>query len=235
MKGRQSGASGFSLRGAALASILLYAVPLPALSGDCLTIGVPAGAGATQEIMEIVQQIGKRAALCVQAVRAPANRLSGLGLDGQVLALPAPPAAETGLIALPTPIDRQEGTLYWRPDRPEPAGAEAVIGVILGQDWALHAAEARGAKPYAVRDNKQLFEMMAAGRVDGMIIPSSTFRHFRRRYPSAATYRTKSIAELRILFLLDVRRAGAAASLDAALETLQREGYVKAKFEQYTR
>jgi hypothetical protein len=218
--------------------LLLLAAQIPLLNAsaaDCLTIGVPAGAGASAEIMHIVQQIGQTAGICLNPLRAPRNRLDELAADGAVLPQPTAPGADSRLMALPTPLTTFVGSLYWSAGRPEPSGPNAVIGIVLGQDWAKRAAEARGATAYEVRDNKQLFDMMVAGRLDGMILPSISFRHFRHRYPALADCEMTPLQDLPMLFLLDRSHVAMAPSLDRAIGTLRRKGVIESEFSKYER
>ena len=83
----------------------------PARAESCLGVGVPGGAGATDEIMTILREAGKRAGLCVETQRAPANRLATLPLDGWVLTEAEPPDT-AGMVALPDPVATFEGVLY---------------------------------------------------------------------------------------------------------------------------
>lgn len=224
---------GLSWLAAGLVAAVL-ALPASAFgAATCLEIGIPTGAGAGQEIAGIAREIGKRAGQCVEPVRAPMNRLHEMAIDGEILALPDPPGDGDALIPVPTPIATFTGMLYWPAGRLEPSGPDALIGVVLGQDWALRATESRNAKPYEVRDNKQLFEMMDAGRLDGMILPANTFRHFLPRYPLLASCKAKTLSPLPVLFLFDRKHAALIPRFDRALQRLRREGYVDAIFKRY--
>jgi len=221
------------MRRAALALMLSQAIHIPALAGGCLTLGVPSGAGAGDEILSVIREAGKRAGLCVEPQRAPKNRLSALPLDGEILTEEALPYEPAGLIALPTPVATFEGTLYWLPGREAPTGPQARIGVILGQEWAYRAVAARGSQPYEVRDNRQLMKMMAAGRLDGMMLPSISFRHFLPGYPALQGCRTQDISPLPVLVLLKSSHGDAAGALDRALITVKRDGTADRIFKRY--
>lgn len=217
----------------AFPSILLaVAVLSPASAETCLRIGAPSGAGATDEIMTVMREAAKRAGLCVETLRAPRNRLPSLALDGAILTEPQPPEAGSTVV-LPTPVAVFEGTLYWLPGRQAPSGPQARIGVILGQEWALHAVTERGSAPYEVRDNRQLLEMMAAGRLDGMMLPSISFRHFLPRFPALKTCRSETLVSLPVRVLLKSGRQDAAAALDTALAGMRRDGTADAIFQRY--
>ena len=204
----------------------------PARAEICLAIGAPSGAGATDEIVDAVRQAGKRAGLCIKTVRAPRNRLSALPLDGQVLT-EAAPSEQDGLAAIPTPIITFEGTLYWLPGHPAPTGRDARIGVILGQEWALRAVAGMGSKPFEVRDNRQLMKMMAAGRLDGMMLPSISFRHFLPAYPELKGSSSKTVIPLPVRVLLKPNHQRAADALDRALAAMKRDGTTQAIFKRY--
>jgi len=204
----------------------------PSKAETCLAIGAPSGAGATDEIMDAVKQAGKRAGLCVRTVRAPRNRLSALPLDGAVLTEAATPELD-GLVALPTPVVTFEGTLYWLPGHKAPTGHDAQIGVILGQEWALRAVAERGSQPYEVRDNRQLMKMMEAGRLDGMMLPSISFRHFLPAYPDLKGCHGKAVIPLPVRVLLKPAYRDAADALDRALAAMKRDGTTEAIFNRY--
>ena len=211
---------------------LSLAICATAKAQTCLAIGVPSGAGATEEIINAVKQAGKRAGLCVKTVRAPRNRLSALPLDGVALTEAEPPELND-LVVLPTPIITFEGTLYWLPGHSEPNGRHAQIGVILGQEWARRAAAERGARPYEVRDNRQLMKMMAAGRLDGMMLPSISFRHFLPDYPELKGCSGKTVTPLPVRVLLKPNHQHAAEALDHALAAMKRDGTTQAIFKRY--
>ncbi len=221
------------MRRAALALTLFLGIHLPASAGNCLTFGVPSGAGATDEIMSVIREAGKRAGLRVETLRAPRNRLSALPLDGEILTEEALPYEPAGLIALPTPVATFEGALYWLPGHEAPTGPKARIGVILGQEWAFRAVAARGSQPYEVRDNRQLMNMMAAGRLDGMMLPAISFRHFLPGYPALKACRTQDISPLPVLVLLKSSRSEAAGALDRALAAVKRDGTADRIFKRY--
>jgi len=215
------------------ASLALFLVPCsPSRAETCLAIGAPSGAGATEEIVEAVRQAGKRAGLCIKTVRAPRNRLSALPLDGQVLT-EAAPSEQDGLVAVPTPVITFEGTLYWLPQHPEPNGRHTQIGVILGQEWALRAVAGMGSQPFEVRDNRQLMRMMAAGRLDGMMLPSISFRHFLPGYPELKGCQGKAVIPLPVRVLLKPNHQRAAEALDHALAAMKRDGTTAAIFKRY--
>jgi hypothetical protein len=220
------------MRRAALALWLGLSLCASGQAADCLRIGAPAGAGATDEIMSVVREAGKRAGLCVETMRAPTNRLSALALDGAIVAEPDLPEADPR-IAVPTPVAIFEGTLYWLPSRPQPSGPAARIGVILGQNWALRAVRARGSQPYEVRDNRQLMKMLAAGRLDGMMLPSISYRHFRPAFPALQGCKAETVASLPVRLLLDGRHSAVARDFDQALDGLRRDGTTEAIFKRY--
>ena len=220
------------MRRAFLFFLLALAVPAAARAAPCLVLGVPGGAGATDEIMAVMREAGKRAGLCAETVRAPRNRLPVLALDGVILTDAEPSEADFP-VKLPTPVAIFEGTLYWRPGAPVPTGPQARIGVILGQEWARRAVAARGSQPYEVRDNRQLLKMMAAGRLDGMMLPAISFRHFLPAYPGLKGCRSEAVAPLPVRVLLKSARKDAAEPLDRALAELQRDGTAEAIFKRY--
>jgi len=220
------------MKGAFLALGVGLALCARVEAATCLDIGAPAGAGATEEIMALVREAGKRAGTCLETLRAPKNRIPSLALDGEIATEPQPPGTGS-LIVLPTPVATFEGALYWLPTRPKPAGPQALIGVILGQDWALHAVAARGSHPYEVRDNRQLMKMMAAGRLDGMMLPSISYRHFRPSFPALRDCRAERLTFLPVRLLLDARHRDLAGPLDEALASLQRDGTAEAVFKRY--
>ena len=221
------------MKRAALALLLSLAVHGPTRAGGCLTFGVPSGAGATDEIMTLIRMAGKRAGFCVEALRAPRNRLTALPLDGEILTEEAQASEPDGLTALPTPVAIFEGTLYWLRGRKAPAGPRARIGVILGQEWALRAVAARGSQPFEVRDNRQLMKMMAAGRLDAMMLPSISFRHFLPSYAGLKACRTQDVVPLPVRVLLKSGNREAADALDHALTGLKRDGTTEAIFRRY--
>ena len=211
--------------------LLALAALSPAAAETCLRIGVPSGAGAGDEIMAVVREAGKRASLCVETLRAPRNRLPSLALDGAILAEPQPPRTDHPIV-LTTPLAVFKGTLYWLPGRQAPSGPQTRIGVILGQEWALRAATERGSEPYEVRDNRQLMQMMAAGRLDGMMLPSISFRHFLPKFPALKTCRSEALVSLPVRVLLKSGHKDAAA-LDRALADMRRDGTADAIFQRY--
>ena len=226
------GAWGIIVRRAAFALWLAFGIHGAARAEDCLTLGAPSGAGATDEIMTVVREAGKRAKVCVQTLRAPKNRLPALALDGEILT-DSKDSETDGLTALPTPVATFEGGLYWLPTRPEPSGPHLRIGVILGHDWALRAVAERGSQAYEVRDNRQLMEMMAAGRLDGMMLPSISFRHFLPGFPGLRDCQSKMVTPLPVRVLLKSGHRAAAAALDRALAAMRRDGTTEAIFRRY--
>ena len=105
--------------------------------------------------------------------------------------------------------------------------------MILGQEWAVRAVAALGAEAYEVRDNRQLLKMMAAGRLDGMMLPSISFRHFLPAYPGLKTCRSRVVAPLPVRLLLKDAHRRDAEALDHALVLLQRDGTTEAIFKRY--
>jgi len=211
---------------------LLLASATPVRAADCLTIGVPAGAGAGGEIMDIVGKMTAKAGLCVKRLRAPHNRLLELPIDGEADAVIEPASR---FVAVPTPLFAFSATLYWPAGRPEPSGPAAAIGVVLGQDWAHHAALGFGSSGFEVRENKQLFEMMVSGRLDGMIVPAQSFQHFLPQFPTLRKLQSRHLYDVPVRLMLDPRFADDLPKLDRALIELQKEGYVDAVLKSYTR
>jgi len=211
-----------------LLPLMLFATPVAA--EECLTIGYPSGAGAGVETMDIVGKTLARVGMCTTPLRAPGNRLPEMQLDGEAAALMEP---DPRFIAVPTPITIFNGTVYWHPGRPEPGGPRANIGIVLGQEWARHAALGLGTAPFEVRDNKQLFEMMATGRLNGIIVPAETYKHFLGRYPSLKQLQSRHLADVPVRLMLDRRFEKDIPELDRALIALRQQGYVDQVMKKY--
>lgn len=205
--------------------------PAPASADQpCFRIGVPAGAGATGELMEITGHIFANAHLCATMIRLPQIRLDsmlgGHGLDGETVAGGDSPELAELLQAVPTPLAHFTGTLFWPAHQPEPRGAGATIGIILGQEWARQGVLARGSAIFEVRENRQLLEMAQNMRLQGFLLPAETARHFRKDYPAVGDMQSRQIEDLPIQLRMAVRHRDLLPALDSSIIALRHDGYI---------
>jgi hypothetical protein len=207
------------------------------VAGTCLRVGIASGVGATKEISEITNTIFSRADICIDMVRAPLLRLDGLAalgnLDSLVMAMPTAPNKEFRLQPVAKPIFSFTAMLYWPKGQPEPRGINALIGILQGQEWAHAEVVARGATSFEVQDNRQLLESAEHHRINGMILPAESFRHFSPAYPMLNEYQSRSISALPILLLVDRRFDDLVPRIDRALAEVKGTGLIDIVFARY--
>ena len=216
--------------------LLLLSRAASADDAQCYRIATPAGTGGTSEIAEITRHVFQKAGFCAVVLRVPAKRIDAEieegEADGWVRAI-GPEAVPDKFLLIPNDLGHLEGGLFWPPGAPEPRGDKAVIGAVLGQEWADMEVRRRGARLYEVIDNQQLMRMAIERRIQGFLVPEFTYRHLIRAFPELQTFSGRAVADLRIRLALQPRLTPIASRLDKAAAATMEEGFAASVWRKY--
>jgi hypothetical protein len=212
--------------------LLLAQAPfLDASADDCLKIGVASGGLSSAAVARIADRIFSLAGACAEIVSMPSNRLTALTesdmLDGEALKITDYIQQHPNLVYVPTAVLHLTGNLYWPGDAPEPQGASATIGVLLGQIWPRRAAQDRGATFFEVRGYDQMIEMTHLGRLQGFMMAGEAFAVLGPHYDYLAHYKSKAVADIPLYLAINRRDATLIPALDKTIRTMIDSGEIE--------
>jgi hypothetical protein len=204
---------------------------LDARAADCLKIGVASGGLSSAAVARIADRIFSLSGACAEIVSMPSNRLSALTesdiLDGEALKITDYILQHPNLTEVPTAVMHLTGNLYWPGDAPEPAGASATIGVLLGQIWPRRAAQDRGATFFEVRGYDQMIEMTHLGRLQGFMMAGEAFTVVSPRYDYLAHYKSRAVTDIPLYLAVNRRDAALVPALDKTIRTMIESGEIE--------
>lgn len=213
-----------------LAALFLIVSTAAQAESGCLRIASVAEAPDVDFGTALGEELYREAGLCASVIRLPTERVKRMldrgELDGVMLRSREFVVSHPGMVAAPTPLLTVNGRLYWRAGEAKPQGAGHKIAFPRGWVWPRLAVEKLGAEPVEVGDNRSLFKMAEARRIDGFIMVDYEFDSFRLSEAEGSQFAWSQIQPLPLYHAVTAAHAELVPALDAAIQRMVARGDV---------
>lgn len=212
--------------------LAFFSVPSAAgSSAACLRIASVAEAPDDDFGSALGKALYSEAGLCAEMIRLPTERLRRMlekgELDGVVVRSVDYMRTQPELVAVPTPLIKAVGRLYWRASQQRPAGSGHTVGFPRGWQWPRLAAETLGLDPVEVDNNASLPKMVENGRIESFLMADYEFENFVASEEERRRFAAADVVNIPLYHTVTREHADLVPVLDAAIKRLEARGEVR--------
>lgn len=171
------------------------------------------------------------AGLCADMIRLPTERLRRMlekrELDGVVVRSAEFMRTQPELVAVPTPLIKAIGRLYWRDGQARPAGNGHRVGFPRGWLWPRLSAQSLGLDPVEVDNYASLPKMVENGRIESFLMADYEFENFVTSEEERRQFASADVMSIPLYHTVTCDHADLLPALDAAIKRMEARGDVR--------